>query len=132
MTWDSFKGERQVITISQNPSRIASPSGQTLLIRFPTLEKDRIVAPGSVRRLYDLKLASTDVNCKLVTNLGCSIIEKLSVRMQGQYIQSLSSYSDYWGIRDLYLTKAQRITMSRLQQGCEDLALAIVFGKNPS
>ena len=78
-----FKGERQVITVSQNPSNIKSPFNQTLLIRFPIFEKDRVVVPGTVRHLYDVMLTSTGVNCKFVTNLGCAIIDKLSVRMQG-------------------------------------------------
>ena len=71
--------------------------------------------------------------------------------MQGQ--ESLCSNGEYWGIRNMYLTKAQRSSMSRLQQGCDDFAeqgnlnlfrsdvsagsatgsnaaLALVFGKN--
>ena len=95
------------------------------------------------------------MNAKFVTNLGRAIIEKLSKRMQGQEIQSLSSYGKYWGVRDMYLTKAQRTSMPRPQQGFDYLAesgnlnllcsgsstasltgpnaaLAIVFGKNPS
>ena len=139
-----------MITISQNPSTIASPSGQTLLIRFLTLEKDLVVV------LYDVSFTSTaDVNAKFVTNLGRAITEKLSVRMQGQEVQSLSLYGEYWGIRDMYLTKAQRSTISRPQQECDDMAeqgninllccnanaasatgtnaaIATVFGKNPS
>ena len=90
-----------------------------------------------------------------MTNLGRAITEKLSVRMQGQEVQSLSLYGEYWGIRDMYLTKAQRSTISRPQQECDDMAeqgninllccnanaasatgtnaaIATVFGKNPS
>ena len=78
VTEHGFKGERQVITFSQNSSSIASQSGQTLLIRFPTLEKDRVVAPATVRLLFDVKLTSTNVNCKFATNLGRAIIEKLT------------------------------------------------------
>ena len=38
-----FKGERQVITFSQN----LAASSQTLLNRFPTLEEDRVAVPGT-------------------------------------------------------------------------------------
>ena len=80
MTRHGFKGERQVIIVSQNLSSIATPSGQTLLVQFPTLEKDRVVVPGTVKLLFDVTFTR---GAKLVTNLGRAIIEKLSVRMQG-------------------------------------------------
>ena len=70
---------RQVITVSQNPSMIAIPFDQMLLIRFPTLEKDRVVVQGTVKLTYNVRLTrETDVNAKFVNNLERAIIEKLS------------------------------------------------------
>ena len=67
VTRHGFKGERQVINVSQNPNSIATPSFQTLLIQFPTLEKDRVMVPGTVKLLYDaIQTIGTDMNAKLL------------------------------------------------------------------
>ena len=91
------------------------------------------------------------MNSKFVTNER-GIIKKLSVRMQGQEIQSLSVNIGSFKICN---KKAQRSNVSRLQQGCDDqaetenlnllrsnanaasvtgtnTAIATVFGKNSS
>ena len=108
VTRHDFKDERQVITVSQNPSSITSSSGKTLLTRFPTLKKDRVVVPGAVRLLYDVTLTrGTDLAARFVNNLGSGIIERLNVRMQVQEVQSLQSYGDYWDLRNLWLTEDQ-------------------------
>ena len=84
VTRHAFKEERQVITVSKNSSSIATPSGQIFLIRFPTLGKDRVLEPGTVKLLYDvIHTRGTDVNNRFVNNLGRGIIEQLSIRMQG-------------------------------------------------
>ena len=53
VTRHGFKGECQVINIPQNKSSIATPSGQTIMIHFPTIEKYRVVVPGTEKLLYD-------------------------------------------------------------------------------
>ena len=68
-----------------------------------------VVVTGTVNLPYDVTLTRGNyVNAKFVTNLGRAIIEKLSVRIHGQEIQNLSSYGEYWGVRGMCLTKAQR------------------------
>ena len=62
------------------------------------------------------------MNCKLLTNLLKAIKEKQNVYMKGHEIQGLSPYSEYWGVIDTYLTKAQKSSISRPQHGCVDLA----------
>ena len=74
---------------------------------------------------------------------------------KGKKLECLDFYGEYWVIRDIYHTKAQRSSISRLQQGCDNLAeignlnlllsgansgaasgtntaLALVFSKKPS
>ena len=78
------------------------PSSQTLLFCFPTLEKDLVAVPSTFKLLCDVTLTrGTDSITRFVNNLGRAILEKLSTLMLGQEMQTLSSYCDYWGVRDM-------------------------------
>ena len=84
VTRHGFKGERQMIIVLKNPISIATLLGQTLLICYPTLKKDCVVMPGTVKLLYDVLLKrGTDLDAKFINNFGRAIIEKLSICMQG-------------------------------------------------
>ena len=112
-----FKGDRQTVVVSHNPS--TSDPGQTLLVRFPTLSRDRVVVPGSCKLLCDTALTSaTDANARFVHNLGRAVVQKLSVRMQGKEVLSTSAAGIIACYRNLWLTPEQQA--SKAIQGIDD------------
>ena len=74
---------------------------ELLTVRFPDLEENQVIIPGTTKLTFNISLAGTDVNRTLVKNLGRNIIRKLIVKLEGNKIISIDdyilySYHDCW------------------------------------
>ena len=74
------KGIRQQVVITNNPSTI--DENPLLTVRFPNLEKDDVIVPGSARLALNITLESTeDDNRTMENNIGRAIIKKISIKI---------------------------------------------------
>ena len=73
------KGVRQSLVITNNPSSI--DQNQQLLVRFPNLDKDDVIDPGTARLAFTIALDSEDANRAVVQNLGRAIVKKLTIKL---------------------------------------------------
>ena len=95
-----FKGLHQHIIKMNNPS-IISPD-ELLTMRFPDLKENQVIIPSTMKLIFNISLAGTDVNRTLVGTLGRNIIRKLVVKLEGNEIISIDdcvvlySYYDCW------------------------------------
>ena len=79
--------------------------------------------PGTVHLTYDVTLTKgTDLTARLVSNLLRAIVDKMSIRMQGQELQRIQSYGDYWAMRNLFMSANRRTSPNCLMQGYDDQA----------
>ena len=102
------------ITQSANTS-LPNPSGQIITVWFSSLSQDMVLVPGTARHIYDVTLTrGTDLTARFVSNLGRTLIERLTIRMQGKELKSLQSYGNSWAMRDFYLTTTQRTAIDYL------------------
>lgn len=60
----SDKRMRQTVVIMNNPSTI--DQDQQLLVRFPNLDRDDVIVPGTARLAFTIRLDSEDVNKTVV------------------------------------------------------------------
>ena len=74
-----------------------------MTVRFPNLEANDIIVPGSTKLTFDIILNSTDdPNRTLVNNIGRAIVKKKVVKIEGNEILSiddsdtLDTYYDLW------------------------------------
>ena len=80
-----IKGTRQKITVTHNPSEI--DQNQLPLVRFPNLDSDDIIVPGTANLSFNIQLSSkADPSRKLVSNIGRAIVKKLAVKFEGNEI----------------------------------------------
>ena len=96
-----IKGNKQKIVVTNNPSTIGQ--NELLTVRFPNLEANDIIIPGTTKLTFDITLSSTeDVNRTLVNNIGRAIVKKKVVKIEGNEILSiddsdtLDCYYDLW------------------------------------
>ena len=95
-----IKGNRQKIVVTNNPSTI--DQNQLLTVRFPNLDTNDIIIPGTTRLTFDITLNSTDANRTLINNIGRAIVKKKVVKIEGNEILSiddsdtLDCYYDLW------------------------------------
>ena len=66
-----IKGNRQKIVVTNNPSTI--DQNQLLTVRFPNLDTNDIIIPGTTRLTFDITLNSTDANRTLINNIGRAV-----------------------------------------------------------
>ena len=75
-----IKGTRQKVIVTHNPSEI--DQAQELLVRFPNLDSDDVIIPGTANLCFNIKLTSTvDPNRTPVSNIGRAIIKKISCKV---------------------------------------------------
>ena len=112
-----IKGIRQSVVITNNPTTI--DQGQLLTVNFPNLGSDDVIVPGSVKLAFKISLSSeNDDNRSIVHNIGRAIVQKVSVKIEGNEVYSLDN-ADVWGLyKDSWLTRKQRLNMA--YQGIED------------
>lgn len=103
------KGIRQSVVITNNPSTI--DQNQQLLVRFPNLGPEDVIAPGTVRLAFTIALTSEDVNRSVVQNLGRAIVKKLTIKISGNEILSIDDYDVYGCYADMWKTKQERENM---------------------
>ena len=102
-----IKGTRQKLIVTHNPSEI--DQAQELLVRFPNLDSDDIIIPGTVNLSFNIELTSTiDANRILVSNIGRAIIKKLAVKFEGNEIMSVDDFDVLACYRDLWKTKSEK------------------------
>ena len=68
----ALKSLHQHIIKTNNPSTIGP--GELLTVRFPDLEENLVIIPGTTKLTFNITLAGKDVNRTLVGNLGRNII----------------------------------------------------------
>ena len=96
----ALKGLRQQIIKTNNPSTIGSD--ESLTVRFPDLEENQLIIPGTTKLTFNISLAGTDVNRTLVKNLGRNIIGKLVVKLEGNEIISIDDYDVLYSYYDCW------------------------------
>ena len=57
ITAKGIKGTRQKVIATHNPSEI--DQNQLLLVRFPNLDSDDVIVPGTVNLSFNIELTST-------------------------------------------------------------------------
>ena len=80
------KGVRQSVVITNNPSSI--DQNHQLLVRFPNLDKDDVIVPGTARMAFTIALDSEDANRTVVQNLARAIVKKLTIKISGSEVMS--------------------------------------------
>ena len=95
-----IKRTRQKVIVTHNPSEI--DQAREMLLRFPNLDSDDVIIPGTVNLSFNIELASAvDANRTLVSNIGRAIIKKLAVKFEGNEIMSADNYVIFACYRDL-------------------------------
>ena len=93
--------------VTHNPSEI--DQAQELLVRFPNLGSDDAIIPGMVNLSFNIELTTAvDANRTLVSNIGRAIIEKLTVKFEGNEIMSVDDFDVLAFYRDLWKTKSEK------------------------
>ena len=102
-----IKGTRQKVIVTHNPSEI--DQNQELLVRFPNLDSDDVIIPGTANLSFNTELTSTiDANRTLVSNIGRAIIKKLAVKFEENEIMSVDNYDVLTCYQDLWKTKSEK------------------------
>ena len=77
--------------VTHNPSE--TDQAQLLLVRFPNLDSDDVIIPGTANLSFNIELFSTiDANGTLVSNIGRAIVKKLAVKFEGNEILSINDF----------------------------------------
>ena len=102
----ALKGLCQHIIKTNDPSTIGP--GELLTVRFPDLKENQVIIPSTMKLIFNISLAGTDVNRTLVGNLGRNIIRKLIVKLQGNEIISIDDYDILYSFYDCWKTATER------------------------
>ena len=100
------KGIRQSVVITNNPSTI--DQNQPLLVRFPNLGYNDVIAPGTVRLAFTISLNSTNATRTVVQNLGRAIVKKTTIRISGNEVMSVDDCDVFNIYLDLWKTTRER------------------------
>ena len=100
------KGIRQTLVVTNNPSTI--DQNQSLLVRFPNLNEDSVIVPGTVRLAFTITLKSTDADRTLVQNIGRAIVKKITIKISGNDVMSIDDSDVFYCYKDLWKTKQER------------------------
>ena len=100
------KGVRQSVVTTNNPSSI--DQNQQLLVRFPNLDKDDVIVPGTARLAFTITLNSEDANRTVVQNLGRAIVKKLTIKNSGNEVISIDDSDVFHCYNDLWKTAPER------------------------
>ena len=89
---------------------------QELLVRFPNVDSDDVIIPGTTNLSFNVELTSAvDTNRTLVSNIGRAIIKKLVVKFEGNERISVDNFDVLACYRDLWKTKSEK--RNAVQQG---------------
>ena len=102
-----IKGTRQKIIITHNPSEI--DQNQLLLVRFPNLDSDDVIVPGTANLFFNFDLSLTaDPKRTLVSNIGRAIVKKLTFKFEGNEILSVDDFDVFVCYQDLWKTDSEK------------------------
>ena len=102
-----IKETRQKVIVTHNPSEI--DQNQELLVRFPNLDSDDVIIPGTMNLSFNIELSSTaDLNRTSVSNIGRAIVKKQAVKFEGNEIMSVDDYDIFTCYRDLWKTASEK------------------------
>ena len=101
------KGTQQKLIVMHKPSEI--DQNQLLLMRFPNLGSDDVIAPGMASLSFNMELSSkADTKRMLVSNIGRAIVKKLPVKFKGNEILGVDDFDMFACYRDLWKTKLEK------------------------
>ena len=103
----ALKGLHQHIIKTNNPSTIGP--NELLTVRFPNLNENQVIIPGTTKLTFNITLVSTDPNRTLVGNLGRNIIRKLVVKLEGNEIISTDDYDVLYSYYDCWKCTNERL-----------------------
>lgn len=102
-----IKGNRQKIVVTNNPPTI--DQNQLLTVRFPNLDANDIIVPGTTKLTFDITLNSKeDVNRTLINNIGRAIVKKKVVKIEGNEILSIDDSDTLDCYYDLWMAYSER------------------------
>ena len=86
-----IKGTRLTEIATHDPSTV--DQNELILVEFPNLGSDNVIVPGTVNLSFNIELFSmADSKRALVSNIGRSIVKKLSVKFDGNVIFDLDDF----------------------------------------
>ena len=98
-----LKGNRQSIVRTNNPSTIDAT------IRFPDLDTNDVIVPGTARIAFSIAPdGGEDDNCTVINNLGRAIVKNISAKQEGKEVLCLDDADIYLCYKDLWLTDEER------------------------
>ena len=108
-TLKAMKAERTVKRITFDRSE-ARP-GETLYVSVPKLNKNEVLAPGSLALIFNIDLAGGDENNFLVQNVSRALVDKMTVKFAGTTLQDTAGYGIFKIWEDLFLAQEDRDNM---------------------
>jgi hypothetical protein len=100
------EGEGQYCSITNNPSTI--DANQNLKVDFKNLAQDEFIVPGTSRLAFNIELTGTDANKTIVQNIGRAIVQRITIRIAGNPIQTIEDADIYYCYEDLWKTSYER------------------------
>ena len=94
------KGIRQSVVVTNNPSTI--DQNQQLLVRFPNLDANDVIVPGTARLAFTITLTSDDDDRTVVQNLERAVVKTTTIKISGNEVMSIDDsdvincYNDLW------------------------------------
>ena len=108
-TLRAMKAPYSVKRITFNPSE-ANP-GERLEIRFPKLNKNEVLVPGSLALRFDIDLSGGHANNYLVQNVSRALVRQQVVKFGGTTLDDIVDYDIYKIFTDLFLPEETRGNM---------------------
>ena len=100
------EGEAQYCSITNNPTTISAT--ENLSVKFKNLARDEVIVPGTSRLAFNIELTGTDVNKTIVQNIGRAIVQRITIRIAGNPIQTIECADIYYCYEDLWKTTHER------------------------
>ena len=108
-TLQAMKAPYSVKRITFNPSE-ANP-GERLEIRFPKLNKNEVLVPGSLVLRFDIDLSGGHANNYLVQNVSRALVRQQVVKFGGTTLDDIVNYDIYKIFTDLFFPEETRGNM---------------------
>ena len=80
-----------------------------MTVRFPDLNENQVIVPGTTKLTFNISLSGTDANRTLVKNLGRNIIRKLVVKLEGYEIINIDDYDVLFSYIDCWKCTTERL-----------------------
>jgi len=97
--------ERHIENVTHNPSEV-NP-GQTLIVRIPKLDQNRLIVPNTLKLVFDLELSGDDAN-QPVSNVTRTLQAEVTDRLGGVELVKTKHYNMFYTYKDLWLTENKR------------------------